>query len=335
MIASRLSFIKPVILQIGSSRTIVIGEGRKTLIDEPACIATSLITNEVVGFGSKASRLRTSGSTDIEVNPLFWQGIPLDPEKTLAYVYTLRKKLSTSLVGKVLPLPVVPVIAARTPTPYVQMFLQTLREANFLIVATVSQLYGEFNYAVGSAVGTSTVLVVRMGESLTQIGLYTAGTQIYTNSLPIGGYDFDRWLQLAIHSKYSLTVSTHSLSTLKEDYTKAKINRSQFSAVLRGKDTHTGVLRSVQLSAQDIGSVSHQFFEHVASLVCFQLRSYQEVIAATHPTVSIFLSGGLSLIPEAKTSFATLFGREPELVSRPHIASALGAASVVAQKNYE
>lgn len=335
MIATRFSFIKPIILQIGSSRTIVIGEGRKTLIDEPACIATSLITNEVVGFGTKASRLRTSGSTDIDVSPLFWQGIPIDPEKTLAYVFALRKKLSKSLVGKVLPLPVVPVLATNIPTPYTQMFLHTLREANFFTVATVSQLYGEFQYAMGSPATNSTALIVRMGESLTQIGLYTGGTQIYTHSLPVGGYDFDRLLQLSIHSKYSLTVSAHSLATIKEDYTKAKNNQSQFSVILRGKDTHTGVLRSVQLSAQDIGTVSTQFFEHVASLVCFQLRSYQEVIAATHPTVSLFLSGGLSLIPEAKTSFAALFGREPELVSRPHIASALGAATVVAQKNYE
>ncbi|MEP7166709.1 MAG: rod shape-determining protein [Candidatus Woesebacteria bacterium] len=333
MIPSRFSFFQPVIIKIGSSRTIILTSGRKTLIDEPARIALSLVSGEAMGFGAKAASLDFSGSFDIDVSPLFWRGIPQDEAKCVKYVYSLRKKLSTTFKRKILPIPAVLVVPSEFPTPYKKIFTQVLREANFLPIATVSQIFGEFRYAVGNTVPEHTVVMIRIGESLTQVGLYTGGTEVFTCCLPAGGSDLDQLLQIYIHATYGVIVSQHSLPPLKELYVKAKASQSQFSAVLRGKDIHTGVLRSVQLSDADMSSVCSQFFAQLSSAVGFRLRSYQEIIAATHPPVSLFLSGGLSVIPEAKTSFAKALGRTPELVSRPHIASVLGAATSISHQD--
>ncbi len=325
-----LSIFKPVTLKIGSSRTILLGEGKKILVDEPAAIARSVLTGEVVGFGEQAVTLSLSGSPDIEVSPLFSGGIPLDEEKCVQYLQWIRKKLAVTLARRILPIPVVSVVSTQLPAPYRKAFSKSLQAAHFLPLAFVPHIAGEYRNAVGGSGAKQTVLLIRLGATLTQMGIYSGGTLVHADTLLLGGDDFNLALQLYIHQTFSVTVPLTSLTTLKENYTQTKMNQSEFSVILRGKDKRSGVLRSVQLSGQDFAEVSRLFFENVASQAFFKLRAFREIIADTHG--QFYLSGGLSVMPEATKAFQDTFGKNPQFVHRPHLAGVLGVATLVERK---
>lgn len=320
------SFIQPLVVRIGSSKAIVMTMAKKIVFEEPARVAVSLTSGKILAFGNSAVDLAALGAPDVQVVPLFRDGLPVDLELCREYFLWMRESFTTTRLRHVLPYPVVTVVPVGFPKPYEEMFEATLRSAHFFPIGREVSLVGDAWMELGAKAKTERVVVIRIGTSQTQLASIGYGGIHEFATIGSGGEDLDRQLIRYLRRTYELSVPQSQSGAVKESYTKAQFAKSSFSIVVRGKHVKSNDVRSLALGDADLKPLYDHFFTTLATLIA------ESMVLKLHYSgrqshEQIFLSGGLSLFPEAKRSIESIIGTQISQVSRPTVASLLGIVS--------
>ncbi len=320
------SFLQPLVLRIGSSKAVVMTTSKKIIFEEPARVATSLATGKILAFGSAALDLASLGAPDVQVSPLFRDGVPVDMELCREYLLWMRASFTTTRLRHVLPYPVICVVPVGFPKPYKQLYESSLRFAHFFPLQATEAVLGDAWMELGESTQEERTIVIRIGATQTQIAAIGNGMVLSHATLAVGGENLDRQLVRYVRRTYEMSLPVSQSILVKEAYTKAIFGKTPFSAVVRGKHVKSSDVRSVTLGQQDLFPIYTHFFESLAASV------FETMVRTLHYTgnqshTTILVSGGLSLFPEAKQSLEAIIQQKVTLVSRPTVASLLGIVS--------
>lgn len=329
----RMSLLKHLphahILRIGSTKATVLTLQKKIVFDEPAQIAQSLTTGKILAFGSAAVELSLLGAPDIQVSPIFDAGVVRDPELCREYLLWMRERLTPAPLARVLPLPILVATSVDCPLPYRELFTQALRSAHFLPLEQQPAVLGDAWMELGEKVRTTTLIMIRMGATQTQVALIATGSVVQSATINCGGADLDLACIHYLRQAHQLSVSAPSIVALKESYTKAQYAKSVFSTVVRGKHTSRSEIASVTLTEKEVSALYRHFFDELAMAITTTLVQEISYVKNSSTPIPIYLSGGLSLFSESAQSLSNCIREKIQVVSRPTVAAVLGLAARV------
>jgi rod shape-determining protein MreB len=264
--------LSPLFIKVGSTRTVVANISKKILIDEPAVVAVSKQTHEIICYAEEAKRLEKISSDDVEVLPLFSEGKLLDEKIYQDYIASIFGRLSHSIVHLFIPYPVVYLVPVAFPSSHKNLLRDALLHAHLFPIRFVNEVVGDTKAGLGDTGEERTVCTIRVGGTHTQVLVSLGLQKIHEVSIPMGGKDIDESLRTYIYRKYGMLVSAYALRNVKEEYTRSKTSGNVFSFVVRGKHLQQGTVMSLQLGAEDVQEVVLSFFQTLTPAISLMRR---------------------------------------------------------------
>lgn len=287
-------FIRKIGIDLGTTYTLVHVPLKGIVINEPSVVAHSIHDRRVLAVGEEAKEMigRTP-DTIVAARPLK-DGVIADYRTTEAM---LRYFLNKALGGwrLVRPEVMVAVPAGITSTERRAVIDATIAagaRTAYIIKEPIAAAIGA-NIPIGSPSGH---MIVDIGGGTSEIAVISLGGIVANTSVRIGGNRFDTAIMEHVRRKYNLSIGERSAEDIKIGIGSALYLEKKLTSSVRGRDTITGLPRTISVSSDDITDAIQNELESIISAV-------KAVLAATPPELcadvidkGMVLSGGSSLL---------------------------------------
>lgn len=280
---------KSVAIDLGTASVLVYVNNKKIVLDEPSVIAKDVLSNEILAVGEEAKKLlgRTPGNI-IAVKPIK-NGIISDMKSTEEMLkYFLNKSLEKTLFK--------PEVLICVPSKSTQVekraVLQAAEEAGagraYLIEEPLAAALGadvDINDPGGN-------MVVDVGGGTTDIAVVSLGQIVTSNSVDVGGDNFDYIIMDHIRNKYKMLIGERTAEEVKIIASGKKMNDS---VEIRGRKIGDGLPSKVFVPVNEIYGALLPAIDEIVGGVKYILEATPPELAADLYDRGLILTGGGAL----------------------------------------
>lgn len=282
-------------IDLGTANVLVYVKGKGIVLNEPSVVAINKESGKIIAVGTEARRMlgRTPGSI-VAIRPL-QDGVIADyevTEKMLRYfIFKVngRKPFFRPRIMICIPAQVTNV----EERAILQAALQAGAGQAFVIEEPLAA-------AIGAGLNISEPrgkMVVDIGGGTTDIAVLSLGGIVCSRSLRLGGDRFDEAIVRYVRKKYNLLIGERSAEELKiRAGTACPPAAAQKTMEVRGRDTLTGLPRSVNITSGDIYEAILEPLEAVIGAVKEVLEQTPPELASDIAERGIVLTGGGALL---------------------------------------
>ena len=310
-------------VDLGTASTLVYVRGRGIVLDEPSLVAVGTRDGRPVAIGAEAKRMLGRTPAHIEVvRPLQYGVIAeLDVcERMLRYfvqqVHQRRWSRPRMLVC-------VPSGITGVEQRAVQEAAESAgaRRPVHLIEEPMAAAIG-VGLPVHEAAGS---MVVVIGAGRTEVAVISLGGIVASQSMRVGGDDFDEAIVGYAKKQYSLALGERTAEEVKLVMGTAYPPADEFEAEIRGRDLVTGLPRTALTSTADIREALEEPVAAVVDAVKATLDRTPPDLAADVMEHGIALAGGGALLRGLDQRLADDTGMPVTISGNPLHAVVLGA----------
>lgn len=280
---------KSVAIDLGTASVLVYVNNKKIVLDEPSVIAKDVLSNQILAVGEEAKKLlgRTPGNI-IAVKPIK-NGIISDMKSTEEMLkYFLNKSLEKTLFK--------PEVLICVPSKSTQVekraVLQAAEEAGagraYLIEEPLAAALGadvDINDPGGN-------MVVDVGGGTTDIAVVSLGQIVTSNSVDVGGDNFDSIIMDHIRNKYKMLIGERTAEEVKIIASGKKMNDS---VEIRGRKIGDGLPSKVFVPVNEIYGALLPAIDEIVGGVKYILEATPPELAADLYDRGLILTGGGAL----------------------------------------
>jgi rod shape-determining protein MreB len=147
---------------------------------------------------------------------------------------------------------------------------------------------------VGEATGS---LIVDVGGGTTEVAVTALGGLVVSDSLHVGGYDFDEAIVRSLQQEQRLLVGQEQAEAVKIETGRATSDGSRgMTATIAGRDASTGLLRRATISEDQIEQALRRPLGEIVQAVKGLLERTPAELSADIATHGLTLVGGGSLL---------------------------------------
>lgn len=323
--------IKKIGIDLGTMNSLVYVPKRGIVINEPSVVAVSLIDKKILAVGSEAREmLGRTPDTIVAVRPMK-DGVIADYKTTAAMLrYFVNKALGGIRLFR--PEVMVAVPAGITSTERRAVIDATIAagaKAAFIIKEPIVAAIGA-DIPIGSPSGH---MVIDIGGGTSEMAVISLGGIVASTSVRIGGSRFDAAIADYIRRKYNLAIGERTAERIKIEIGSALYMEDRLTEDVRGRDTVTGLPRTVTVTSDDITEAIQTELEGI-------LQAVKDVLHKTPPELSadvidkgIIMTGGSSLLRNFDQLITQITGVSAYVADEPLFCVAKGTG--IALENLE
>ncbi len=323
-------------IDLGSANTTIYIGGHGLVLTEPTVLAQDVKNEKVVAIGETAKQMLGRTPEHIQIVKPINQGVVSDP--TLLEIFL--KHLIDQAIDKVGYgqssgfIAVVSVASSAT-----QVDSRALQQLFFKIGASkvflLPQIYAA---AIGARIpfrGIQGQMVVQLGDSGTEIGVFSLGNLVFLETLPIGGAKFTQNIIAAVRDQFNLLIGSTTGQEAKirvlasSNNSALSLSREKQNINIRGRDLSTGLPRTIQVDQSLIQEAIAKDLIEIASTIKKCVEGLPPEIAVDIHDSGINLSGGGGLIADLDDVITRILETNVIVVSDPLTAVIRGVGAVV------
>ena len=283
-------------VDLGTANTLVSVRGRGIVLIEPSVVAIERDTKRVLAVGIEAKRMlgRTPGSI-VAIRPLK-DGVIADFEVTEAM---LRYFINKTRVKR-FPWQPKPRVVVCVPSGVTEVEKRAVFEATMQAGARQAYLIEE---PMAAAIGAGLPIqeptgnmVVDIGGGTTEVAVISLGGIVVSQSIRIGGDEFDEAIFAHIKKEYNVLVGERTAEEIKFEVGSAHPLADELDVEVRGRDLLTGLPRTIQLSSEEIRGAVDEPTQAIVSAIKGTLERTPPELASDIMEYGIVLTGGGALL---------------------------------------
>ncbi|NLW74484.1 MAG: rod shape-determining protein [Clostridiales bacterium] len=286
--------VKQLGLDLGSSNTRIVTKEKGIELLSPTAAAFEKKSGRMVAIGAGARRMLGKTPVGIEAIRPVQGGVIAEPEAATRMLRRYFKRLeAVSLFRR-------PDVIASVPCNINEVERRALEDTIydagarqvFIIEAPLAAALGA-GLPVAGAKGS---MIVNIGGGCTQAAVLSMGGIVISDSLRVGGIDFDRAIVQYLRKKYELLCGELTAETLKIRIGSAwpKFDRGTYDVA--GRDLGGGLTKTIKVSSADICEALYGRLEQITAMVKTTLEETPPELASDIYDSGIVLTGGGALL---------------------------------------
>lgn len=290
-------FYRDIGIDLGTANTLVHVKGRGIVINEPSVVAVDQQNGRVLAVGESAKKMigRTPGNITA-LRPVK-DGVIADFEYTQAMLRYFLKK-ATRHKGPFSRTRVVICV----PSGVTAVEERAVKEAAKSAGADIAQLIEEpmaASIGAGLEVNEPTGnMIVDIGGGTTEVAIISLGGIVTSRSIRIAGNEMDNVIINHVKKTYNLIIGERTAEEIKIQIGCAYLDEDIKNASLdvRGRDTITGLPRTVNITAKDIYQALTEPVGSIIEAIKTCLEKSPPELAADIMSRGIMMAGGGSML---------------------------------------
>ena len=284
---------RDIAIDLGTANTLVYERGRGVMLSEPSVVAINEETGAIHAVGSDAKRMigRTP-ATISAIRPLR-HGVIADFEVTERMLRHFIRRVEPSRLAR-------PRVVMCAPSGITEVEKRAVEEACAVAGARRVELIEE---PLAGAIGVGLPIeeptgrmVVDVGGGTSEVAVLTLGAMAVSESVRVGGYDFDEAILNHLRSRHRLAVGTERGEALKLEIGSARRLEDELVAEVRGRDLVSGLPKTVVLTSEEVRLALDEPVQAIVDAVKETLDRTPPELAADIMDRGIMLAGGGSLL---------------------------------------
>ena len=327
--SNALTFLgRDMAVDLGTANTLVYVRGRGIVLNEPSVVALNTNNGQIVAVGVEAKRMigRTPGNI-VAVRPLK-DGVIADFDVTERMLrYFIQKVHRRTHMAK-------PRLVVAVPSGITGVEQSAVKEAGhqagarrvYIIEEPMAAAIGA-GLPVGEPVGS---LVVDIGGGTTEIAVTALGSLAVMHSIKVGGYQMDDAIVRSIQQRERLLIGQEQAEALKIQIGTATEGAGpEPRADVAGRDLATGLLRRVEVTAEQVRSALGRPLEQIVAATKDVLEQTPAELSADLIEGGVTLVGGGALLPRLDDLLRTETRLPVTIADSPLTTVALGAGQAL------
>jgi rod shape-determining protein MreB len=317
------NFATDIGIDLGTASILVYVRDKGIVINEPSVVAIERDTNKVLAVGEAARQMigRTPGHI-VAVRPLK-DGVIADYEVTETMLrYFINKVCGSQRIFR-------PRIVICVPSGVTSVEKRAVMEATMQAGAKKIHLIEEpMAAAIGAGLNVAEPngnMIVDIGGGTTDIAIISLGGIVVSESLRIGGDEFDEAIVRHIKKMYNLMIGERTAEEIKIQIGSAFPEGGTPTMEIRGRDLVTGLPRTLKLTAMEAFQALSETIMQLVDGVKSVLERTPPELAADVMDRGIIMTGGGSLLNGLSKFLSQETGIPVNLSDDPVSAVALGA----------
>jgi rod shape-determining protein MreB len=284
---------RDIAIDLGTANTLVYERGRGIVLSEPSVVAINAESGTVQAVGDAASRMigRTP-ATISAIRPLR-HGVIADFEVT--------ERMLRHFIRSVHPRPYPRSrVVMCAPSGVTDVEKRAVEEACLAAGARSVHLIEE---PIAAAIGAELPIaeptgsmVVDVGGGTSEVAVISLGGIIVSQSLRIGGYDFDDAITNHLKRVHTMAIGQQTAENLKLEIGSAIALDPELENEVRGRDLVSGLPKTVRLSSEELRVAYAEPLRAIVEAVKATLERTPPELAADISTRGILLAGGGALL---------------------------------------
>lgn len=311
-------------IDIGTSNIVItIPSHNKVVLNEPAYVAYQEETEKIIYAGRRAYYLQGREPKGIAVVQPIEDGVISNYELCQQMVeYFINKVIKRSIFK--------PRVVASVPALATDVEKRTLISVIINAGArSVCLVEVPLCAAFGSGIDPSRpegVFVVDIGGGTTDMAVVAQGSMSQTETLKIGGDDFDDAIIKFLKEKYEIEIGSRTAEEIKKTIGCVVQRAEEIKMTAKGRNTVDGMPKTIEVSSNEICHALKPLMDEIiaAAQVMFERTSPQLVADLVNDDVLI--TGGCAGLFGIDELFSEALGLSTSVVDEPNLCVARGAA---------
>ncbi|MDH4199396.1 MAG: rod shape-determining protein [Spirochaetia bacterium] len=281
-------------IDLGTANTLVYVRGQGIVLSEPSVVAVNSSTGKVLAVGQEAKRMmgRTPGEI-VAIRPMK-DGVIADFETVEKMIrYFINKVHNRTTLVK-------PRIVICVPSGITEVEKRAVRESAeqagareiFLIEEALAAAIGA-NIPIQEPAGN---MVIDIGGGTTEIAVLSLGGMVISDSIRVGGDEFDEAIIKYMRNEYNLVVGERSAEEVKLAIGNAFPGKKTETYELKGRDAMSGLPRTLTIDSNEMRKALKEPLDAVLEGTIHVLEKTPPELSADITERGIVLTGGGSLL---------------------------------------
>ena len=309
-------------IDLGTANTLVYERGRGIALSEPSVVAIRTDTGEVQAVGDDAKRMIGRTPANIAAIRPLRHGVIADFEVTERMLHYFIHRVQSSRWGRSR-------VIMCVPSSVTEVEQRAVEEACVAAGARQVHLIEE---PVAAAIGADLPIaeprgsmIVDIGGGTSEVAVLSLGSIVVSESLRIGGYDFDDAITLYMKREHTMAIGSTTAEDLKLEIGSAVPLEPELEAKVRGRDLSSGLPKVVTLSSAELRSACSEPLQAIVDTVQSTLEQTPPELASDVAEEGIVLAGGGSLLKGLDVLLADETHLPVRLAESPLTCVAIGA----------
>lgn len=280
-------------IDLGTANTLVYLQGEGIVLSEPSVVAVDSVTREVLAIGEDAKRMlgRTPNNI-VAIRPLR-DGVIAD--------FEIVEKMIKYFIKKITPYKwVKPRVVIGIPAGITEVEKRAVRES--AQQAGVREVY-LIEESLAAAIGAnmpiyepSGNMVVDIGGGTTEISVISLGNMVRSNTLRIGGDEFDEAIIFYLKKIHNLVIGERTAEEIKITIGNAYPSTDVKKMDVKGRDAVTGLPRTLIMDSEEIREALRDQLSAILEGIVSTLEETPPELSADIIERGIVLAGGGALL---------------------------------------
>ncbi|MFA7087794.1 MAG: rod shape-determining protein [Patescibacteria group bacterium] len=287
-------FIKRIGIDLGTTYTLIHLPRRGIVVNEPSVVAVSLEDKKILAVGNEAKdMIGRTPDTIMAVRPLK-DGVIADYRATEAMIrYFINKTLGGIRLFRPEVMVAVPAgISSTERRAVIEATIAAGAKAAYIIKEPVAAAIGA-DIPIGSSTGH---MVIDIGGGTAEMAVISLGGIVASTSVRVGGNKFDAAILEYVRKKYNLAIGERTAEEIKINIGSALYMEDKLYLEIRGRDTVTGLPRSITVSSDDVTEAIQNELEAIIAAAKKVLQKTPPELSADIMDKGIVMTGGSSLL---------------------------------------
>ena len=311
-------------IDFGTSSLRIFMEGKGIVIDEPDFMAVDNIKDEVLGVGREAYQLIGRTAKNITVENPFSYGVISNYAMAEHMIVKYIKRISTGKIFLPSALVSVPMSINEVERHAV---IDIITEAG---IRKINFIFEPFAAAMGAGLdifGSRGIMVVDIGASKSTASVISAGRAHVSNTIKIGGNNFDEAIIRYIRKKYSMEIGRLSAEQLKLEIGSAAPREKLLFCHVKGKDIHTAMPKDITVTSDDMVEALTEFIGSITDFIQNTITDVPVSVLTDITEDGIKIVGGSGNLFGIDAAIKRKTGINTYLCENPEDAVVMGAGS--------
>jgi rod shape-determining protein MreB len=310
-------------IDLGTCNTLIYVRGKSIVLNEPSVVAVERGTKKLVAVGSDAKKMLWKTPEDIIAIRPMRDGVIADLEST--------EKMIRYFISKVLPRYhfIKPRMVIGIPACITEVERRAVEESAYKSGAREVKVIEE---SLAAAIGAGIPIFEPAGHMICDIGggtteasVISLGGMVVTNSIRLGGDEFDEAIIRHVRSAHNLIIGGGVAERLKIDIGNASPDKTIEKVEIKGTDAITGLPRRHEIDSVEVREALKDPIVQIIEVIKTTLGQTPPELAADIVERGIVMTGGGSLLKGLPKLVSKETGVPVILAEAPLDCVALGA----------
>ena len=309
-------------IDIGTSSVVISVPDKGVVLNEPSYVALDTETEKILYAGRRAYILQGREPQGVEIVQPVKNGVISNYSLTQQMVHYFINRVIKNNIFRPRVVACVPALATEVEK---RTLISVIIRAGARRVCLVEEpLCAAFGAGI-DPIHPSGVFVIDIGGGATDMAVVTQGAMSQTETVNIGGNDFDAEIVKYLKEKYNLLVGLRTAEEIKKAIGCAVPRGEPITMAAKGRNLESGLPLVVEVTSEEICECLQGLLAQLTDAAQLLIERMSPQLVADITSGELLLTGGSASLYGIDTLFAKVLGLDVRVVKDPELCASKGA----------